>query len=199
MSFGERLKQRRIERGLSQAALAERLGTSKQVISRYETGLRTPKITVARQCAEILGVPLHDLMGIEAEDMRAAPAGFVPRLGAIACGAPILAQDHILGYDRVPEGIRCDFTLVCQGDSMIEARIRSGDIVYIRSQSQVENGQIAAVRIADSATLKRVYYTPQGLLLQPANSAYSPVLYEGSALEDVEVIGLAVGFTSTQM
>jgi len=204
MSFGNKLREIRQERNLSQAELGTLLGTTKQVISRYELGLRVPKITVVRRYAERLRVPLSALLD-EAEEeaspalpAESAPSGYRlrPRLGSIACGVPILATEHIQGYDLVPEPIRCDFTLVCKGDSMIGARIYDGDIVYIRQQPEVENGQIAAVRVGDEATLKRVYYHDRGLILQPENPAYSPMVFTDQVLEDVEVLGLAVGFTS---
>ena len=78
---------------------------------------------------------------------------------------------------------------------MIGAHIRDGDLVYIRRQPTVENGQIAAVLIGDEATLKRVYLTDDTLVLQPENNAYPPLVYSGRALEDVQIIGLYVGFT----
>ncbi len=207
MSFGQNLRMLRREMGLTQSDLGTLLGTTKQVISRYELGTRVPKITVVRGYAERLRVPLSSLLGDsetsgeEAGIPVSVPSdepGYTlrPRLGSIACGEPILAEEHIECYDLVPEPIRCDFTLVCRGDSMTGARIYDGDIVYIRRQPQVENGQIAAVRVGDEATLKRVYTTPQGLVLQPENPAYSPMVYTKADLDDVEILGLAVGFTS---
>ena len=100
-----------------------------------------------------------------------------PRLGTIACGEPILAQENIEDYDDVPNDIKCDFTLLCKGDSMIDARIHDGDVVYIRQQPSVENGEIAAVLIGDEATLKRVFVYDDKVVLQPANPAYSPLVY----------------------
>ena len=120
-----------------------------------------------------------------------------PLVGDIACGQPILADENIDDYVDVPEDIRCDFCLRCHGDSMIDAGIRDRDVVYIRIQPEVENGQIAAVRIGDEATLKRVYWdeSKQLLTLLPANTAYSPMVLSGPALEDVQIEGRAVGYT----
>ena len=124
----------------------------------------------------------------------------VPRLGAIACGEPILAEQNIDGYDQVPNNIKCDFTLLCKGDSMIGARIYNGDLAYIRAQPSVENGQIAAVYIDggehEGATLKRVRYVHDGIVLMPENSDFEPMIFTGDDVEKVHILGLATHFTS---
>ena len=119
-----------------------------------------------------------------------------PRLGTIACGEPILAVENIEDYDDVPDDIKCDFTLICKGDSMINARINDGDIVYIRKQEQVDNGEIAAVLIDNEATLKRVYVYSNKVVLQPENPKYEPFVYVGEEMNEIRIIGKAVGFTS---
>lgn len=123
----------------------------------------------------------------------------VPLVGTIACGRPILAVEDAEDTVDAPEFVHADFALTCKGDSMINARIFDGDIVYIRSQPEVENGQIAAVRIGDEATLKRVYYTPGSdrITLRACNPLYADMVYEGEALDQIQVLGLAVGFYST--
>ncbi len=166
--------------------------------------------TVVKLCT-LLGVDVESLIQGELAPRasvmgQALPAGcqpvrFVhkPRLGAIACGQPILAVEETDTFDQVPQHIECDFTLLCRGDSMINARIFDGDIVYIRSQPEVENGEIAAVRIGDEATLKKVYYTPGSdrITLQACNPLYPDLVYQGDTLEDIEILGKAVAFTST--
>jgi repressor LexA len=102
----------------------------------------------------------------------------VPLVGKIACGTPITAEENIEDYVDVPEDVYADFALICQGDSMINARIHDGDIVYIRMQPEVENGEIAAVFIDGEATLKRVYYQKGRIILQPENNSYPPMIYE---------------------
>ena len=119
----------------------------------------------------------------------------MPLIGAIACGEPITAEQNIEKLVDVPEYIRCDFSLTCHGDSMVDAGIHDKDVVYIRIQPEVENGEIAAVRIDGEATLKRVYYNPGMLTLMPANPAYAPMVYTGSQLEEVHIEGKAVGWT----
>ncbi len=120
----------------------------------------------------------------------------VPLVGAIACGEPILAAENIEGEVDVPERIHADFALRCKGDSMINARIHDGDIVYIRQQPAVNNGEIAAVLIGDEATLKRVYVYEDHVVLQPENPSYEPLVYFGEAMSTVRILGKAVGFTS---
>jgi len=199
MTFGEKLRAYREAHALTQEQLAGRLGTSKQVISRYEKNQRSPKLSVAIEYANALSLPARYFV----DDSAITPMGFipvpqmqrVPIVGAIACGEPITAEENIEGYAETPADRHVDFALICKGDSMIEAGIRDGDIVYIKKQPEVENGQIAAVRIEGEATLKRVYHHGDHLILQPANSNFPPISFSGSELENVVIEGLAVGYT----
>lgn len=184
--------------------LAECIGMSKQAISSYTTGARAPKRPVINALAEALGVNPLWLMGYDVgkyEDLRGGvPAGFqplpkmrkVPRVGRIACGEPILAEENIEDYDATPEEWHADFTLLCRGDSM-EPKIKDGDVVAIRTQPQVENGEIAAVRIGDEATLKRVYCNGGTIILQAENPTFPPLVYSGQDIEDIHIEGKAVG------
>jgi repressor LexA len=119
-------------------------------------------------------------------------------LGEIACGAPIFATEERGEFATVEGDLAADFCLRAHGDSMIGARIFDGDIVFIRSQSSVENGEIAAVIIDDEATLKRVYYYPtEGkLILSPENPRYAPLVFIGEELEHIRILGKAVAFQS---
>ena len=129
------------------------------------------------------------------------PAGFsplpdmdtLPRVGRIACGEPILAEQNIAEYDSVPSSWRATFTLICVGDSMAP-RIQDGDLVAIRQQKEVENGEIAAVRIGDEATLKRVYFHDDYIELRPENPTYSSIIRRREEMNDVSIEGRAVGF-----
>ena len=120
----------------------------------------------------------------------------VPLLGAIACGEPIYREED--EWISLPNDIKADFCLRCQGDSMIDARINDGDIVFIRTCPEVENGQIAAVSIDNEVTLKRVFYYPEKsrLVLYPENKAYEPFVYMNEELKDVRILGRAVMFLS---
>ena len=120
----------------------------------------------------------------------------VPILGSVACGAPIFAEESYEGYADVASDAKIDFCLYAKGDSMMDAGIRDGSVVFIKSQPTVENGQIAVVLIEDEATLKRVYFDREKgrMILNPANSAYSPIIVEREQIEAglVRILGKAV-------
>lgn len=120
----------------------------------------------------------------------------VPLLGTIACGEPILAEENIEDYINMPERIKGTFALRCKGDSMINARIFDGDIVYIREQPDVENGEIAAVLIDNEATLKRVYKYENRIELRPENPTFKVMNFENEELNIIRILGKAVGFFS---
>ena len=199
--FGDKLKSLRIKRGLTQEELAEILGTSKQVISRYENNLRSPKVDVVQDYAEKLNVSVmyfSDNSIPAAENIIPMPKmRKIPLVGTIACGTPILAVENIEDQVDIPEHIHADFALRCKGDSMIDADIQDGDIVYIRLQDEVVPGQIAAVLVEDEATLKRFYYDEAAgvVTLVPANSAMPPQVYHGETLNHIKILGLVVGLT----
>lgn len=214
--FSERFKLLRKERGLSQAALATELGFTKSSVNMYERGDREPGLESLETIADFFNVDMDYLLGksdvqnrflytpaSDAESV-ALPDNIIPMpktykvplLGTIACGEPILAAENIEDNVEVPEHIRADFALRCKGDSMINARIHDGDIVYIRQQPAVNNGEIAAVLIGDEATLKRVYVYEDHVVLQPENPAYEPLVYFKDAMQAVRILGKAVGFTS---
>lgn len=208
MNIGYRIKTARDAKKMTQEELGFACGTTKQTIFKYETGIVT-NIPLDRleKIADILDVSPAYLMGWEeASPAPKYPSNIFPmptlvkkpRLGDIACGKPILAVEDAEEFDMVPENIECDFTLRCKGDSMINARIFDGDIVYIRIQPEVENGEIAAVRIGDEATLKKVYYTPGSdrITLRACNPMYPDLVYDGEDLNDIEIMGKAVAFTS---
>ena len=200
-----KLKELRKSKGLTLDELAERIGTSKQTIHRYENGITTnvPPEKV-ESLAVALGTTPQELMGWEDEptvtykNLLPVSAKQLPVLGDIACGMPIYAEQKHESFVTVADQLDADFCLKAHGDSMTGARIFDGDVVFIRSQSAVDNGEIAAVIINDEATLKRVYYYPNEakLVLSPENPRYAPLVYVGSELEAVKIIGKAVAFQS---
>lgn len=206
MTTGQRMKARRKELGLSAETVAEKLDISPATVYRYEKG-DIDKIPgdILQPLASILHTTPAYLM--EWEEAPAAgpaiPSGFipvpemekVPLVGAIACGQPILAEENVEEMVDAPAGRGVDFCLICKGDSMIDAGIHDGDIVYIRQQPDVENGEIAAVRIGSEATLKRVYKSAAGVMLAPANAAYTPQMYGPDTLDDIQIEGKAIGWT----
>jgi len=212
-TFAERLKSLRREKGWSQQRLADELDLSKSSVNMYERGEREPGFETMEAIADLFNVDMNYLYGrtdikiadpiVLAPKKPPIPPGFepmpkmkkIPLIGSIACGEPITAEQNIEKMVDVPENIRCDFSLTCHGDSMVDAGIHDKDVVYIRIQPEVENGEIAAVRIDGEATLKRVYYNPGTLTLMPANPAYAPMIYTGPQLEEVHIEGKAVGWT----
>lgn len=215
MTIGERIRDLRTAAHMTQDELGARVGVQKQTIYKYEAGLVVNlKRDVIGKLAKALNVAPSYLMGFSDDAPMERnvqnrtveiPDGFLPlphtvkkpRLGVIACGEPIMAEENFDGYDDVPDYIKCDFTLKCEGDSMVGARINDGDIVYIRRQPDVENGQIAAVMEDGEKTLKRVYKYPNKVILQPENPKYPPIVYVGEELNTFRILGKAVGFTST--
>lgn len=120
----------------------------------------------------------------------------VPLYDGIACGDPKFADSRMADMINLPEGVNADFAIVCHGDSMINLRIKDGDIVFIRDQQDVDDGEVAAVLIEDDATLKKVYHKPNGLLLMPANENYEPQIYTPDQLLNIRIMGKAVAFLS---
>ena len=202
MEFGDMLKALRKERGLSQDELASILGTTKQVISRYETKQRVPRLSVVADYAAKLGVPLALLSGQQAQPAQdAAPQGVrrVPIIGSVACGEPIYKPGDGTDFVTIEEDVACDFALIAQGDSMTGDRIHSGDLVFIRRQSSVRDGEIAAVALDDELTLKRVrrILDPGGRVaftqLLPSNPKYAPITIGGAQeTRSVSILGKAV-------
>lgn len=191
--------------GLSYVELEKKTGISKSALQRYATG-STKKIPVdvIQAISKAVNVSSAWVMGWD-DNINILPERFmplpktnkIPRLGVISCGDPINSEENFDGYDDVPEHIVCDFTLKCEGDSMTGARINDGDIVYIRQQSTVENGQIAAALIdGTEKLLKRVYINDDSIILQAENPAYPPRVFSKEDMNRVSIIGRAVGFTS---
>ena len=199
-----RLKELRKEKKITLEELAALIGTSKQTIHRYENGIisNIPHDKV-RRLAEALGVSPTDLMGWDSDisgydNISPISVKKIPVIGEIACGEPIFAEERYEGYISTDSSLDASFCLIAKGDSMTGARIFDGDVVFIRAQDWVDNGEIAAVIINDEATLKRFYYYPEEekLILSPENPRYAPFVYIKEELADVKVIGKAVAFQS---
>lgn len=193
MKTYEIIRSLREKQGMSQQTLADLLGyKDRSTIAKIESGKVDLSQTKLEAFAKVLDVSVTDLMGLMPKpEMRR-----IPVLGTIACGAPILAQEHIEGYTAIPEDICADFALICKGDSMVGARIFDGDLVYIRQQETVENGEIAAVLIDAEATLKRVRYFPESISLEPENPRYKPIILWGEEMNNLRILGKAVAFTA---
>lgn len=220
MTLRDLIIEYRRSHGLSQRQFAAQCGLSNAYISMIEKDINpstnkpiVPTFRALQKIANGMGMTTNDLFA-KADDIpvditplsegsaAAPPAGFMPLpetvrlpvIGAIACGSPITAEENVQDYADVPATARADFCLLCKGNSMIDAGICDGDIVYIHKQETVENGQIAAVRVDNEATLKRFYFDGNKVTLLPANASYAPMIFVGDEINTVHIEGLAVGF-----
>ena len=193
-TFGQNLRALRTERGLSQEELAAQLGTTKQVVSRYENGQRTPKVTVVEAFARRLGVPLAALLGEAAAQSGALR---VPVLGYVRAGIPLTAVEDVLDYEEVPPSLAHLgelFALKIKGDSM-EPRMLEGDVVICRQTPDVESGATAVVLVnGDEATVKKLMKHKNGISLVANNPAYPPMFYTVEECESlpVRVVGQVI-------
>ena len=202
MNIGDLIKKLRTENGYSQEELGSMLGVQRAAVQKWECGtVKNLKRETIKKLSEIFGVPPSSFIDddyLSYNNIISFPKmNRIPLVGTIACGTPVLATENLDGEVTVPEDINADFALRCKGDSMIDARIHNGDIVYIRQQPTVENGEIAAVLIDEEATLKRVYISDDTITLVACNSKYQPFVYTGEQLNQIRILGKAVGFTST--
>lgn len=209
--FSEKIKQLRKSKGITQAELAQVIKVSKSAICNYEKGFRTPDNNIIwKRIADYFNVSIDYLMDCEDSPTRSKNISYtysnilpietktLPILGAVACGEPIYAPEEANVCVTADSHIDADFALRAVGDSMINARIHDGDIVFIKAQPEVESGEIAAVAINDEVTLKRVYYyqNEAKLVLTPENPAYAPMVFTGAELDPINILGKAVAFHS---
>lgn len=202
--FAQRLEELLTQNDMTAAELSRKTGIPESAISNYRAGKYEAKQRRLEQLSKALNTTPAYLMGWDvaeppprAENVIPLPSTRrVPLLGTIACGSPILAEENVEELVDCPDFVHATFALRCKGDSMIGARILDGDIVYIRQQPDVDNGEIAAVLIEGEATLKRVYKTPGQLVLQPENPKFSPLVYSGETLDHIRILGKAVYFVS---
>lgn len=206
-----RLKRALEMRDKKSVDLSRDLNIPKSAVSQYLSG-KSKNMTADRlyDIARYLHVSEAWLMGYDVpmeRDLKPLPSNVqlyvpeirtLPVLGRVACGEPIMAAEdqEYVTIENAPKDV--DFILIAKGDSMTGARINDGDYVFIKKQSTVENGEIAAVLIGDEATLKRVYFDQEAgvLTLVAENPAYAPLVYSGDKLADVRIIGKAIIFQS---
>lgn len=200
--IGSKIKAARKAAHMGQAELGEAIGIGKSSISEWESGKRSPDIDKVKDIAKVLNVTPAYLMGWNEPSpaSRPLPAGLlpvvkrrIPIIGHVAAGVPIMAEREYEEYEDDTYGISCDYVLRVEGDSM-EPRVMNGDIVYVRQQPDVDDGQIAVVGVDDSVTLKVVYHLPNGLQLVSLNPKYKPMIYTQSNTDYLAVIGLAVAY-----
>lgn len=205
--LSERIKDLRKKRGLSLEQLAEMIGTSRQTVHRYETGAiaNIPHEKI-EALANALETTPSSLMGWDTDSkipslinmantgISSASTKKLPVLGNVACGEPIFASEETGYYVRANADMSADFCLTARGDSMINARIFDGDLLFVKKQESVDDGEIAVVLIDDEATVKRVYFNrDDGILtLMPENPTYKPMRYMGRELDRIRILGKVV-------
>ncbi len=204
-NISNRIKELRAKHNMTLEQVAQQVGVGRSTVRKWETGIieNMRRDKIAKLAAALHTTPGY-LMGWEDEPETEYPANIIPipkmtqipLYGAIACGDPILAQQDPNNMVDLPAHVHADFALTCKGDSMINARIYDGDVVYIRRQESVENGEIAAVLIDEEATLKRVRLFDDHIALEPENPLYRPFVYWGEEMNNVHILGKAVAFTS---
>lgn len=203
--FKDRLREAMNKEGLKQVDLSRKTGISAPTISEWLKGSYLAKQDKVAILAKALNVSPSWLMGLDDTETESLPPNCFPiekrkfpLLGNIACGEPIFADEDFEGYVEAGADIDADFCLRASGDSMIGARIHDGDIVFIKQQPIVDNGQIAAVLIENEATLKRFYYDQASdtVQLMAENPSYAPIVKMKSDLNDIRILGRAIAFQS---
>lgn len=189
---------------MSYGELSRLTGIPKSALQRYATG-RTRKIPFdrVRLIAEVIGVDPAVLTGDTNAPARtdiplAGSKTRIPLIKSTGIGkAPILSAENILRMTEQPDNMDADFCFYCRGGGMPDARIQSGDLVFICCRQDADSGQPAAVVIGDTLTLKRIYrYPKRNRLILQAGDAAEPLIFEGEAIENVRVIGIAVGVSA---
>lgn len=201
-----RLKELRQARGYTQEDVARSVGLQKAAICKYETGrVSIPPDTLMILC-DLFQVSTDYMLcrDTPAHPLRKSPAppqGLfrpaqdvvgVPLLGRVHAGLPMLADENISEYLPLPASEVCAgeyFYMEVEGDCMLGACIPEGALVLVRSQSRVENGQIAVIRLEDEVLLRKVKWMGGQLVLIPANTRYEPIIVAGG---DVQIIGRVV-------
>ncbi|MFS8651433.1 MAG: transcriptional repressor LexA [Caldibacillus sp.] len=194
MHIGQKIKQLRKAHKLTQEELAKILDVKPTAVSAWELGRNKPLMDKLDMMAHYFGVPISYFF--EENEIK-GPKNHIyfvklPIVGTISCGNGVIAYEDIEGYEEVPRSWLNGgeyFFLRAKGDSMINARIMDGDLLMIRRQDDVENGDIAAVLIDGEAVLKRVYKTDDTIILQSENPMYKPIILNKNDMKDVRIIG----------
>lgn len=210
MDIGKLINKKRTELHLTLEEVGNAVGVSKSTVKKWEDGfISNMKRDKISELAKVLNLnPVSLITGEETiendnifeqfDNIRPIHLKKFPMLGEIACGEPIWADEDKESYIMADMDIQADFCLTAKGDSMVNARINNGDIVFIKQMPVVQNGDIAAVIIDNEATLKRVYYYPEKnkLVLNPENPAFEPLVYVDDELNTIRILGKAVYFMS---
>lgn len=178
METNEIIKKRRLELGLTLKDIAESLGVAESTVSRYESKeINNMGIDKIKQLSEVLKCSPSYLMGWDEIKSQKSKGVKIPVLGKVAAGIPIEAVEDIIDYEEISEELARTgdfFCLEISGDSM-SPRMVEKDVVVVRKQETVENGEIAVVTVnGTDATVKKVVMHQNGLSLISINQAYPP-------------------------
>lgn len=206
--FAKRLREAMEFNNMTQAELAQKSGLWPSAISDYLNNKYKAKQDKVAVLAKALNVSPSWLLGVGDDkeskadiDLESIPGIIplkkvrrIPIIGTIACGSPIWAEENFEGYFLLDEKIDADFCVYAKGDSMKDIGIDEGDLIFLKKQSSIENGKVGAVLIDNEATLKKVFKTNDGLILQPCNAEYPPIIIDEEDHKDVLILGEMVGF-----
>lgn len=195
MKFTNRLRQALEFRNMSQSELSRLSGIGKSAISQYLSGEYEAKQENIYLMSKPLNVNPAWLMGFDVPMVGDEINRGIPIVGTIAAGTPILAEENIEDYFVIDNRVNADFGLKVKGDSMINADIFNGDIVFIRKQPTLENGEIGAILLENEATLKRFSKINDSVILQAENPSMTdwPRVYTNG---NIQVLGKLVGVFS---
>lgn len=207
MDMGQKIYNLRNQKGLTLEELGNMVGVGKSTVRKWENGMiANMKRDKILKVSEALGTTPAYLMGweegkiISLDNVYKIELKKFPMLGEIACGIPKYINEDRESYIMAGTNIDADFCLKAKGDSMINARIMDGDIVFIRKQDIVGNGEIAAVVVNNDseATLKRFFYYSEKsmVILKAENPAYEDMIFTNAELNNFHVLGKAVAFQS---
>ena len=198
--FGEKIREARKAAGLTQRQLAEKLNVSNTSISNWEKNLSRPDPDTIQHLCWALSVQPNYFFDVAILSQPQIPnhPQFLPMpqmkkwrvIGSTACGEPM--HRELEDFVFAPDNINADLVFRCEGDSMIGAHILDGDIAFVRT-CEVEDGQIAVVRVEDDYSLKRIYRGPDYLELRSENPKYPPIIIRGEQT-NAEIIGRVVYF-----
>ena len=208
MNIGQESKRLRTEKGMTLEQLGNKCDVGKSTVRKWENGMikdmRRDKIEKLANALDVS--PSHFFEYDSSNEKNTDKISNIypieihrlPMLGEIACGKPIFMDENKESYTMVGSNVKADFCLKAKGDSMINARIMDGDIVFIKRQPEVENGEIAAIAIDDEATLKRFYRDEitQTVTLISENPIYAPMVFTKESQKNVYILGKAVAFQS---
>ena len=193
--LGNFIKSKREYLNITQQEIADYVGVSKSAVSRWESGdIGNMGIDKVPKLSEILEISPIELINMDKRYSteripNKSNTKSIPLLGQIAAGTPILAEENIEGYFNLDNKIKADFALKVKGDSMLGAGIFPGDIVFIRQQPNVENGEIGAILIENEATLKKFYRDNGTIILQAENNKYQPMIFTNG---NIKILGKLV-------